>query len=650
MSLATDFDQELHSIETRFTGGLSNTSTKKFDDLIKIVSEISGVEQEKIYITAATSRASNLWNRLAQGKPLTQHFSFALGIIDAEDLQGGISPASRFIGEGVGHYDAIALAVKRSGTWVIGAVLDSNVLSVYDKIAESFPGIEISHEVKTITADSNDSVSFAWYVGTTGNDSNGEWRDYSDEYIEKGIWVNGWDDKFVDMVNSIEVGDRIAIKSTFTQKKNLPFENHGKTVGAMKIKAIGVVTENPQNGKDLKVDWTKQDPVKIWFGPGTLRETIHRVAASDGYIKRQLLEFTFGDKEQDYSICEERYSNDTDLSIGVDEASEDESLTQSPSAETDITEKKKKISCLDVSRKPRESKFPALNRIIYGAPGTGKTHATVEYALAIIENREIDNRRKNFDERKAVIKKYNDYVRKGQVVFTTFHQSYGYEEFIQGLRPDTNSEHMSFITVDGVFKRIADAALIDQENNYVIVIDEINRANISKVFGELITLIEDDKRWGEVNETCATLQSGDVFAVPNNLYIVGTMNSADKSISLIDAALRRRFEFIEQRPDANLIDNPLLKAVFNKINVFLADSLESSDLLVGHSYFMNKTEADLCTILNNCIIPLLYEYYYDNKKKVIGVLTDALKGLNVEIKDPKISRVYVVAKEVVTEA
>ena len=105
MSLADEFNAEIKSIETRFIGGLSNTSTKKFDELVKIVSKITDIDQEEIYITAATSRASNLWNRLAQGKPLTQHFSLALGIIDASDLQGGISSASRFIGSGVGHYN-----------------------------------------------------------------------------------------------------------------------------------------------------------------------------------------------------------------------------------------------------------------------------------------------------------------------------------------------------------------------------------------------------------------------------------------------------------------------------------------------------------------------------------------------------------------
>lgn len=485
-------------------------------------------------------------------------------------------------------------------------------------------------------------IDYAWYVGTTGNDENGQWRDFSDEYIDGGMWVNGWDDKFIDVVKSIAVGDRIAIKSTFTQKKNLPFDNHGKTVGAMRIKAIGTVTENAGDGKTIKVDWTRLDPFKTWFGPGVLREAIHRVDASDGYIKKQLLAFTFGDEEQDYSLCEEKYSDDIDQTAGVDEMPDDAVEDDMDVAtSTGDSETAKKKTCLEVVRTPRVNLIHPLNFIIYGAPGTGKTYSTAEYALAIIENRAVDTRRKSYEERKAVMAAYNDYVRKGQIVFTTFHQSYGYEEFIQGLRPDTKSGKMAFITVDGVFKRIADDALDNHEKNYVIIIDEINRANISKVFGELITLIESDKRWGEVNETCATLQSGDIFAVPNNLYIVGTMNSADKSISLIDAALRRRFEFIEQYPKASLVDDPTLRDVLSKINTILADSLESSDLLIGHSYFMGKTVDDLCAILNNSIIPLLYEYYYDNKKKVIGVLTDALKDLGIKIVDDKISRVRV---------
>ena len=163
------------------------------------------------------------------------------------------------------------------------------------------------------------------------------------------------------------------------------------------------------------------------------------------------------------------------------------------------------------------------------------------------------------------------------------------------------------------------------------------------MFGELITLIEEDKRWGELNETSATLQSGDKFAVPNNLYIVGTMNSADKSISLIDAALRRRFDFIEQKPDSALVPEGVLRKMFDNISENLVSELDSTDLLVGHSYFMKKTEKDLCNILNNNIIPLLYEYFYDNRKKVAKLLKDAIdkSGAQIEIVDEKVGRLRV---------
>jgi 5-methylcytosine-specific restriction endonuclease McrBC GTP-binding regulatory subunit McrB len=121
------------------------------------------------------------------------------------------------------------------------------------------------------------------------------------------------------------------------------------------------------------------------------------------------------------------------------------------------------------------------------------------------------------------------------------------------------------------------------------------------------------------------------------------MNSADKSISLIDAALRRRFEFIEKKPDASLIQDNILRKTFEKINENLVKELDSTDLLVGHSYFMNKTEKDLCKILNNNIIPLLYEYFYDNRKKVATLLKEVIdeSDAKVEIVDEKMGRLSV---------
>ncbi len=288
------------------------------------------------------------------------------------------------------------------------------------------------------------------------------------------------------------------------------------------------------------------------------------------------------------------------------------------------------------TRSPRTIKIHPLNSILYGAPGTGKTYATAEYAVAIIENRNIKD-----ENREELMKKYRELQKEGKITFTTFHQSYGYEDFIQGLRPENHDGIMEFKPVDGVFKRIADKALKDNDSNYVIIIDEINRANMSKVLGELITLIEEDKRWGEVNQLSVTLPSGEVFVVPNNLYIVGTMNTADKSISIIDVALRRRFEFIEQQVDPSKVDDPKLREVLIKINSKLKDETDSTDLLVGHAYFMNKSLVDLDNLLNRAIIPLLYEYFFDNGKKVKSVIEEAIKDTGYKVNASSLGRIRV---------
>lgn len=214
----------------------------------------------------------------------------------------------------------------------------------------------------------------------------------------------------------------------------------------------------------------------------------------------------------------------------------------------------------------------------------------------------------------------------------TFHQSYSYEDFVEGLKPELNDDDPTIIEYNvkpGIFKKICHEALNDPNNKYAIFIDEINRGNISKVFGELITLIESDKRIGQKNEIRITLPySKETFGVPSNLHIIGTMNTADRSIALMDTALRRRFEFEEIMPDPNisLIPNDIeginCRKFLEKINNRI-EYLYDRDHTIGHAYFIGiKNGEDLDLVMKNKIIPLLQEYFYDDWEKIQIVLGD----------------------------
>ncbi len=358
-----------------------------------------------------------------------------------------------------------------------------------------------------------------------------------------------------------------------------------------------------------------------------------------------------------------------------------------------------------------------LNQILYGPPGTGKTYNVVRKALEIIEGNASDD-----------MSKFKRYIESGQIKFVTFHQSYGYEEFVEGIKPVFNQDKgLEYKITNGVFKDICKNAIfnvgdtiegyiisyvgseliklkkknIEGEipvpiyligelvrllkngsitiediknrsaaeknpeilekyivNGYtnlftylveyymekssiktkkrVLIIDEINRGNISKIFGELITLIEPSKRLGSDDEIIVELPySKEKFGVPSNLYIIGTMNTADRSIALMDTALRRRFEFVEMMPEYDKlneidIENINIGKMLKTINERI-EYLYDRDHTIGHAYFINVSDMEtLANVFKNKILPLLQEYFYDDWEKIRLVLGDNQKNKDLQ--------------------
>lgn len=696
----------------------------------------------------------------------------------------------------------------------------------------------------------------AWFVGAVIND-----EDQFQRFISEEIWENGYDDKYTELVNSIKVGDRIAIKSSYTRKNNLPFDNQGSSVSVMGIKAIGVVTNNFKDGHKVSVEWEVVNPLREWYF-FTSRNTIWRVDEKEGWMYKNLIDFTFNKGNQDIDkflndpYWKDKYGNEshnqyewtdfyeeaaksllkyrynrlelmdginklfskinmknplmkkaadgteevlTDVCpftvfglfnkgitnqnrilimeelaefLGVEEevptsfdgipvlnnmkswffGGEDhreendidnlwqlfecaidladnysvenrdsfieiydrvinqhgiqwnitfglywirpwDYLTLDNNTRTALTEKLKVkiprnsvkkmctgsdyLSLIEMMKEKFDGEdylvhsFPELsykawgkkietmgavgttvipveipsqieyepytksnflkdvfiseekyetiisllerkkNLILQGAPGVGKTYAAKRLAYSLMGEKDTS-----------------------RIKMLQFHQSYAYEDFIMGYRPNGNG----FELKEGPFYQFCKIASEDPDENYYFIIDEINRGNMSKVFGELMMLIESDKRGEEIILT----YSDEPFYVPENIYIIGMMNTADRSLAIIDYALRRRFCFVELEPafETDAFKNHLLsqganEELINKIKLRVGNiNLEigkdvnlGKGFRIGHSYFCNYVNKDKWyeEIIKYEIQPLIKEYWFDEEEKANNYIEELLR-------------------------
>lgn len=689
-----------------------------------------------------------------------------------------------------------------------------------------------------------------WFVGAVIK------SDQTERFVNEGIWENGYDDKYLEQVKSIEVGDRIAIKSTYTRKHNLPFDNYGNSVSVMGIKAVGTVTHNYNDGKKIDVDWQLVDPIKEWYF-FTSRNTIWKVEEQKGWMYKNLIDFTFNDEHQhinrfiEHPFWKSRYGVNVDnqyewtsfyeaianallkyqnnrvelvngihnvfekinmnnplserkddgtkkllndvcpftifglfnkgitdenrrtimkeiadflevkeevpqsfngvpvlnnmkawffsneenrkevdidnlwevFRIGIDFTENDteenrnafieiydkvskqrgilwnitmglywirpwDYLTLDNNTRTSLADKlnvfpvvPKKlfpgaeyIALIDRMKANFEQEdypvhsFPELsykswsgeikpeggnlpigvhppqeelvpytkedfltdvfitedkyetitsllwrkkNLILQGAPGVGKTFTAKRLAYSLMGERDTS-----------------------RVKMLQFHQSYSYEDFVMGYRPNGTG----FELKKGPFYQFCVDALKNPSKSYYFIIDEINRGNLSKIFGELLMLIESDKRGEEVTLT----YSDEPFSVPENVYIIGMMNTADRSIAIIDYALRRRFCFVELEPafesekfkaylmfqgaSEELVDK--IKRKMGSINSEITKDVNlGKGFRIGHSYFSNYSASESWyeEIIKYEIEPLINEYWFDEEEKAKNYIEELLR-------------------------
>lgn len=465
------------------------------------------------------------------------------------------------------------------------------------------------------------SAPVFWFVGASWDS-----EDQTERFVSDGIWENGYDNRYIDQVKSMRPGEKIAIKAAFTRKHNLPFDARGKTVSVMSIKAIGTIAANPGDGKRVEVIWDKTiEPPRDWYFY-TNRTTVWGVRRGRRPFNNYLIEFAFNERQQDHAWFLSqpywiKWLNEEKRSGIVHENTEDEEINlegteQELSPYTVATALAEGVF-LDPTQLERLTNLLRARRnlILQGPPGVGKTYLAMKLAYLLLGVRDPE-----------------------RVMRVQFHQTMSYEDFVRGFRPRAGAN--GFELTDGPFLEIAEQARVSPEDReHVLIIEEINRGNPSGIFGELLTLLESDKR--KVDDAIRLThraEGEEPFFVPPNLYLIGTMNLADRSLAVMDHALRRRFVFADLAPefgDAFIIwcerrgmNREFVREMRRKIQ--LVNRLIEDDpnlgkqYLIGHSYFCpsetnlqsNSAQHWYREIVETQVMPLLEEYWFDNKVQV----------------------------------